>query len=83
MRSRLIKIGNSRGVCLAKPMLEEAGLTDAVEIHVRGRSIVITPAAKVREGWAEHARLGALRGDDRLLDTPAPTKFDEEEWVWE
>lgn len=82
MRSRLVKIGNSRGVRLAKTMLEEAGLTNEVDIHVRGRSIVITPAKKVREGWAEHARLGALRGDDKLIETP-PTKFDEEEWVWE
>ena len=83
MRSRLVKIGNSRGVRLAKTMLEEAGLTDEVDIHVRGRSIVITPAKKVREGWAEDARLAAKRGDDRLIETPPPTKFDEEEWVWE
>jgi len=83
MRSRLIKIGNSRGVRLATPMLKEAGLTDAVEIHVRGRSIVITPGAVVRSGWAEHARLGAKRGDDRLIDTPLPAAFTREEWAWD
>lgn len=30
MKTRLIRIGNSRGVRLAKPLLEQAGLEDEV-----------------------------------------------------
>jgi ribosomal protein S8 len=31
VRAKLIKIGNSRGIRLAKPLLEVAGLADEVE----------------------------------------------------
>lgn len=33
MKTRLIRIGNSRGVRLAKPLLEQAGLEDEVDIR--------------------------------------------------
>ena len=35
-----------------------------------------------RAGWAEAFRAMAEAGDDKLLDEPTPTKFDEEEWEW-
>ena len=82
MRARLIRIGNSVGVRLAKPLLEEAGLVDDIEIRARGASIVITPLARPRAGWAEAAaQIAALRHTG-LIDEPVPTKFDEEEWEW-
>ena len=34
VRAKLVKIGNSRGIRLAKPLLEVAGLADEVEIEV-------------------------------------------------
>jgi antitoxin MazE len=82
MKARLIRIGNSRGVRLPKPVIEEAGLTEDVDIRVKDGAVVITPAAKPRAGWADAARLAAERGDDRPLDTPTPTRFDGEEWEW-
>ncbi len=33
VRAKLVKIGNSRGIRLAKPLLEVAGLADEVEIE--------------------------------------------------
>lgn len=82
MKSRLVRIGNSRGVRLPKALIEEAGLEDEVEIRAEGRSIVITPTARVREGWAEDAAKGAASGGNRLLDPPSPTRFDAEDWKW-
>ncbi len=46
MKARLVKIGNSRGVRIAKPLLEEAGLTDEVEIRARAGAVVITPRTR-------------------------------------
>lgn len=81
MKSRIVRIGNSRGVRLPKTLLEEAGLSDEVEIRAEGRSIVITPAAGAREGWAEAA--GRLsKQQPGLLDPPTPTRFDDEDWDW-
>jgi len=81
MKSRLVRIGNSRGVRLPKALIEEAGLTEEVEIRATGKSIVITPGSRVREGWSEAARrLGAK--EKGLLDPPVATRFDDEEWHW-
>lgn len=86
MKSRLVRIGNSRGVRLPKALIDEAGLEEEVEIRAEGRSIVITPSAKIREGWAEDAAKDASKaaavGAHRLLDPPSPTRFDAEEWKW-
>ena len=82
MKARLIRIGNSRGVRLPKPVIEEAGLTEDVDIRVKDGAVMITPAARPRAGWAEAARVANERGDDRSLDTPTPTRFDDEEWEW-
>jgi antitoxin MazE len=82
MRARLVRIGNSRGVRLPKPLIEEAGLTDEVEVRIRGGAIVIARASPPRAGWAEAARRLRQRGEDRLLEAPTPTRFDGEEWTW-
>jgi len=82
MKARLIRIGNSRGVRLPKPVIEQAGLTGEVELRVRQGSITILPKAGRRSGWAEAAQRLSADGEDRLLDRPTPTRFDEEEWEW-
>ncbi len=82
MKARLIRIGNSRGVRLPKPLIEDAGLQEEVELQVRGGAVVISAGRKPRTGWAEAARLMRQRGDDRLLDRHTSTRFDDEEWHW-
>lgn len=82
MKSKLIRIGNSRGVRLPKTLLEEAGLDGEVEIQARGRSIVITSASRVREGWADDVKRLADRDPGGLLDGPIENRFDREEWEW-
>jgi antitoxin MazE len=82
VRTRLVQIGNSRGVRLPKPLLQEAGLTDQVEIRAREGVIVIQRVGRPREGWAEAARQMRERKDDGLIDEPTATRFDDEEWQW-
>lgn len=82
MKTHLIRVGNSRGVRLPKPLIEEAGLTDAVEIRVRGGTIVIARVAGARSGWAKAAQRMRERGEHGLLDPPISTRFDEGEWKW-
>ena len=81
MKTKLVPIGNSRGVRLPKPLIEQAGLGDEVELQVRQGAIIITSIAAKREGWAEAARLIHQRQEDQLLDS-APTKFETAEWEW-
>ena len=82
MKTRLIRIGNSRGVRLPKPLIEEAGLTDEVELKVRGGAVIIARTTKARTGWAEAAKELRTRDGNRLLYPPTPTRFDDKEWKW-
>ena len=82
MKTRLVQIGNSKGIRLPKTVLAEAQLQDEVELQAEPGCIVIRSAKRPREGWTEAARRMRERGDDRLLDKPTPTRFDREEWEW-
>jgi len=83
MKTRLVRIGNSRGVRLPKPLILQAGLTEDVELQVREGAILIASASRPRAGWAEAARMGHERGDDRPLVGGSSSRFDEEEWEWQ
>ena len=82
MKARLVRIGNSRGIRLPKPFIEQAGLIDEVELRIQAGAITIRSATVARAGWAEAAKLMRARDDDRLIDPPVATRFDEEEWEW-
>lgn len=82
VRSRIVRIGNSQGIRIPKPLLEQAGLDGEVELHVEQGRIVIAAARRPRAGWAAAAQAMHARGEDELLDPPAATRFDAEEWEW-
>lgn len=71
-------MGNSRGVRIPKPLIDQVGLVDEVDLLVRDGAIVIQPVRALRAGWAE-AAAGVSEG---LLDPGLPTRFDEDEWRW-
>lgn len=78
MKARSVPFGNSRGICIPKSLLEQAGLGDDVELHAEAGRIVIEAVNRPRAGWAEAAQLMAARGCDGLLDPPTTTRFDDE-----
>lgn len=81
IKARIVAIGNSQGVRIPKPLLEQAGLSGEVELHAEDGRIVIAAPRRARRGWAEAAAALHARGEDGLLDTPAPA-FDHEDWEW-
>jgi antitoxin MazE len=82
VRAKVIKIGNSRGVRIPHILLEQAGLTDEVEMKVDGDKLIIHSTHQPRHGWENYFVAMAKQGDDRLLDEPVSTQWDEEEWTW-
>ena len=82
MKTRLVRIGNSRGVRLPKAIIAQAGLTEEVELGVRDGAVIIARTSSARSGWAEAASQMRRRNEDRLLNSPTPTRFDEKEWEW-
>ncbi len=81
MKTRLVRIGNCRGVRLPRRLIDQAGLTEEVELHAEPGRIVVQAIRRPRAGWAEAARRMRERGEDRLLDGPSRTRFDEKEWT--
>ena len=82
MKSRIVQIGNSRGVRLPKVLLEQAQLADEIELDAEPGRIVIRRGNRPRAGWAAAAHKMHERGEDRLLDPTASTRFDEKDWKW-
>jgi antitoxin MazE len=84
MRARLVQIGNSQGIRIPKPILEQVGLAGEVELTVQNGSLVVAPVHAARAGWETAFRAMAARGDDALIDgdLPALSAWDEGEWQW-
>lgn len=81
-KTRIVRIGNSRGIRIPKTLLEEAELPEDVELRAEPGRLVIEASHGPRAGWAVAAKRMRARADDRLLDEPTPTRFDREEWEW-
>ena len=82
IRSKVIKIGNSRGIRIPRTLLEQAGLTDDVEMMVEGNKLIIYSGQRTRQGWDAQFNAMAEQGDDRLLDQTPPTQWEVDEWTW-
>jgi antitoxin MazE len=84
VKTRIVRIGNSHGIRIPKPVLEQVGLPEEVELEVEDNTIVIRPFSRPREGWADAFKSMAEAGDDGLLDEEAATttSWDAEEWEW-
>jgi antitoxin MazE len=83
MKTTLIPIGNSRGVRIPKPFIEQCGLTTEVEMDVRDRVILIHSIGRPRAGWSAAFAQMARMGDDKLLDSDSgSTRWDDEDWQW-
>ena len=84
MKTRIVKIGNSRGIRIPKPILEQMAFDDDVELEVVDDQLIIRAAREPRSGWGSAFKAMARSGDDELLDgdEPVPTDWDEDEWEW-
>ncbi len=83
MRARVIKIGNSQGFRIPKPILDQTGIRDEVEIEVDKNQIIIRPVKNPREGWDAAFKTMGEKGDDQLImDEELSHPWDEAEWQW-
>ncbi len=85
MKTKLIRIGNSQGVRIPKPVIEEIGLSGEIEMILDDNQIILRSADETRQGWDEAFENMAAQGDDQLLDQPEieqPSPWDSTEWTW-
>lgn len=82
MVTKIVSIGNSRGIRIPKAMLENCGFGEDAELVVRNGALVLRPLKATRAGWNE-AFAGSGTSKEQVLHEDVPsTRFDEEEWAW-
>ena len=82
MRAELVRIGNSRGVRIPKPLIEQCGFGEIVELRVENDRLIISPERQPRQGWADAFRAAGSATRDEILLPEFPNAFDREEWQW-
>ena len=80
----VVRIGNSRGIRIPKPLLEQLGVENEVELEVRRGQMVIRPAKHPRAGWEEAIKKAQASPEKDTLDADPflANRFDVEEWEW-
>ncbi len=84
MKTKIVAIGNSRGIRIPHTFLKQCQLEDAIELEVRNGELVIRSLIKPRTGWTRAFREMASKKDDRLLDPglSSGSEWDKTEWTW-
>lgn len=83
VKLKVVQIGNSQGIRLPKPLLDQCGIKKEVEVEAIDGVIMLRPIKKkVRKGWDEAFQEMARQGDDRLLMGEGGSEFDESDWKW-
>ncbi len=83
--AHLVKIGNSQGIRIPKPLIQQAHLEGKeLEIKLVNQGILVTPSKKPREGWKKAIEIilsskGAEISDSDWLDAEL-TSNDDMEW---
>ena len=81
MKSAIRKMGNSHGVIIPKPVLEEIGAkaNDPVDVRVKKGKIIISPArSNPRAGWADASERLRQAGDAGLVWPEFANRGDED-----
>ena len=83
MKTRLIRIGKSRGIRIPKLLIEQCGSGETVGLRVEQDRIVISSTSwQPRQGWEEaFQKAGASTEEQLSLDT-ITNDFDQQEWEW-
>ncbi len=82
MKASLIKIGNSQGIRIPKPIIAQCGFEGEVEFVVQNNELIIKPIKSSRSNWDAAFKRMAENKDDELLDSNSGTEWDESEWEW-
>ena len=85
MKTKIVQIGNSKGIRIPKVMLEQSGLGEEVQLEVKKQKIIVSPISKPRQGWSDAFKKMAEQADDQLVDgrqLADQTSWDKNEWTW-
>lgn len=85
MISKIIKIGNSRGIRIPKSIIDQSGINNSVELEVDDDRIIIKSLSEIRKNWDIAFQKMGENKDDNLLDNETllqQSSWDDDEWTW-
>ena len=80
MRTSLVKIGNSKGVRLPRAVIEQAQLTDELQLEVGTGVVVLRAIRSVRKNWEDDAARYRAASEDDMSDWDVVTGDFDGEW---
>lgn len=69
-------------VTVSSFLLKQLRQGKVIQVAYKKNRLVIHRQHHPRARWADQFRKMATRGDDKMLDEPTTTKFDQEDWEW-
>ena len=72
MKASIIKVGNSHGIRIPKPILEQCSFEKEVELEVKNQQLIIKTPKQPRKNWGSSFCNMAANKDDQLIETVNP-----------
>jgi antitoxin MazE len=85
MKTKVINIGNSKGIRIPKAILQQARLENEVILEVSTNGLLIKPEKqkhKAREGWEQQFKQAVKESKSENLWGNTSNDFDKEDWTW-
>ena len=83
VKTKVIRIGNSRGIRIPKVILDQCHINDEVEIEINEDCLVIKSLRTAREGWdSAFQKMHESKDDVLVMSDIIPNDFDQDEWEW-
>lgn len=83
METKIVKIGNSKGIVIPFKLLKLLRIKDKVQMVVEGNKLIIMlPMINPRANWATQFQSANFPDDEEVL---IPDVFEDEEfddWIW-
>ena len=83
IKTKVVRIGNSRGIRIPKVILDQYNINDEVELETKEDCVIIKSSHMAREGWEKaFKKMHENKEDVLLIDDGITNEFDEVEWEW-
>ncbi len=83
VKTKVVRIGNSRGIRIPKVILDQYHINDEVELETKEDCLIIKSSHTARDGWGKaFKKMHEDQDDIFLMDDGITNEFDEDEWEW-
>jgi antitoxin MazE len=83
VKTKIVRIGNSRGIRIPKVILDQCHINDEVELETKEDCLVIKSPHTARKGWdLAFKKMHESKDDVLVVSDNIANEFDKDEWEW-